>query len=85
MLDNGFHHLLVTLAKSFRSSPYFLRCYDELCMKYRSEGCRSAVLIGLRRLNDVVVGDSSILGGYVLGEISLSRSTLTADIFYICL
>ena len=54
-------------------------------MKYRSEGCRSAVLIGLRRLNDVVVGDSSILGGYILGEISLSRSTLTADIFYICL
>ena len=39
------------------------------------------MLIGLRRLNDVVVGDSSILGGYVLGEISLSRSTLTADIF----
>ena len=53
-------------------------------MKYRSEGCRNAVLIGLRRLNDVVVvGASSMLGGYVLGEISLSRSTLTADIYFI--
>ena len=41
------------------------------------------MLIGLRRLNDVVVGDSSILGGYVLGEISLSRSTLIADIYFI--
>jgi len=72
----------VTLAKSFSSSPYFLRCYyDELWMKYRSEGCRIAVLIGLRRLNDVVVGASSMLGGIVLGKISLSRSTLTADIY----
>ena len=53
-------------------------------MKYRLEGCRNAVLIGLRRLNDgVVVGASSMLGGYVLGEISLSRSTLSADIYFI--
>ena len=52
-------------------------------MKYRSEGCRNAVLVGLRRLNDVVVGASSMLGGYLLGEISLSRSTLTADIYFI--
>ena len=52
-------------------------------MKYRMEGCRNAVLIGLRRSNDVVVGCSSMLGGYVLGEISLSRSTLTADIYFI--
>ena len=40
------------------------------------------MLIGLRRLNDVVVGDSGMLGGYELGEISLSRSTLTADICF---
>ena len=66
----------MTLAKSFSSSPYFLRCYNELCTKYRSEGCRNAVLIGLRRLNDVNVGASSMLGGYELGEISLSRSIL---------
>jgi len=53
-------------------------------MKFRSEGCRNAVLVGLRRLNDVVVGASSMLGGYLLGKISLSRSTLTADIYFIC-
>ena len=41
------------------------------------------MLIGLRRLNDVVVGASSMLGGIVLGKISLSRSTLTADIYFI--
>jgi len=47
------------------------------------------VLIGLRRLNDAVVGNSSMLGGYELGEISLSRSILTesfgaheVDIFF---
>jgi GNAT superfamily N-acetyltransferase len=42
------------------------------------------MLIGLRRLNDAChVGNSSILGGYVLGEIILSRSSLTADIYFI--
>jgi len=83
LLDNGFHHLLMILAKSFHSSPYFLRCYEELCMKYTAEGCRNALLIGLRRLNAVVVGVSIILDGYVLGEIILSRSSLTADIYFI--
>jgi len=84
LLDDRFHHLLVTLAKSFDSTPYFLRCYDDLCLKYRSEGCRNAVLIALRRLNDV--NDdvcSSMLVGYVLGEIILSRSSLIADIYFI--
>ena len=89
LLDDGFHHLLMTLAKSYHSSPYFLRCYEELCVKYRSEGSRNAVLIGLKRVNvvDDVVGSCKILGGYILGEIVLSRSSLTADIFlytYVC-
>jgi len=74
----------MTLAKSFHSSPYFLRCYEELCKKYTSsEGCRNALLIGLRRLNDVVVDRVSVMGGYVLGEMILSRSSLTADIYFI--
>lgn len=42
------------------------------------------MLIGLRRLHDAHhVGSSSILRGYVLGEIILSRSSLTADIYFI--
>ena len=55
-------------------------------MKYTAEGCRNGLLIGLRRLNDaVVVGVSIMLDGYVLGEIILSRSSLTADILYMFL
>ncbi len=75
----------MTLAKSFHSTPYFLRCYDDLCLKFRSEeGCKNAVLIALRRLNDV--NDdvcSSMLVGYVLGEIIFSRSSLIADIYFL--
>lgn len=76
--------VLVNLSISFDSSPYFLRCYEDLCRKY-TEGSRNAVLLGLRIV--VTTGEVFInnvfCGGYVLGEIILSRSSLTGDIYFI--
>lgn len=83
LLDKCFHDLLVKLSKSFNSSPYFLRCYDDLCLKYRSEGCRNAVLIGLRQILGDQISCSGIFGGYVLGDITLSRNSLAANIYFI--
>lgn len=71
------------LSTSFDSSPYFMRCYNDLCLKHKSEGCRNAVLIGLRQVSDVAVGTFHICGGYVLGEIILSRSSIVGDIYFI--
>ena len=78
--------MLCDLSTSFHSSPYFLRCYEDLCRKYTSEGSRNAILIGLRRVTsvDMYINNNILLwGGYILGEIFLSRSSLTGDIYFI--
>lgn len=75
------------MSTSFDSSPYFLRCYNDLCRKYSEEGCRNAVLIGLKReINDdnfVLYSYDMICGGYILGEILLSRGSITAEIYFV--
>ena len=86
LLDEGFKLILSKLSTAFESSPYFLRCYDDLCQKYINEGCRNAMLIGLRRRccsSDVPLLYNMMRGGYILGEIILSRSSLVGDIYFI--
>ena len=74
--DSQFKVYLDELSTSPSSSPYFLRCYEDLCRKYTSEGSRNAILIGLRRVTsvDMYINNNILLwGGYILGEIFLSR------------
>ena len=87
LIDTDFGAVLRELSTSFHSSPYFLRCYEDLCRKYTVEGSRNDMLIGLRRVTsvDMYINNNNILlwGGYILGEILLSRSSLTGDIYFI--
>jgi GNAT superfamily N-acetyltransferase len=70
-----FKALLIAAASNVSSSPYFMRCYERLCEEYTYAGNRSSILLGLMRIQ--------ANSGYIMGESKLSRSLLTADIFYI--
>ena len=86
LFDDGFRKVLEILSKSYDSSPYFLRAYASLCQKYNSDGNRNALLVGLRRVgtnNCLHTNNNSIVGGYLLGETILSRSSITGDIYFI--
>ena len=63
------------------STPYFLSCYNTLCEKYQTCGTRSSVLISL---NHRVYGAAATKKiGYILGNTTVTRNILTADIFFI--
>lgn len=75
-----FQALLTRLSKNKVSTPYFLRCYNSLCEDYKTNGTRSSLLISLQDLLGIGVRTSK---GYILGTTTVTRSRLTADIFFI--
>ena len=83
LFDDGFKSILVALSTSLESSPYFLRGYDNLCSKYMNEGNRNAVLISLRRISCDDSMYNMLCAGYILGEVILSRGSITGDTYFI--